>query len=323
VTLKEFYEQAIQAGIDNDPRGREAVEKLLAKAKKDYEKLDEEKKKYFDLESLNNPFADSRFAHGNPDAPLRRLLVGIDMEGPELLLADRFNEKGNAIDLALGHHPEGTGLTNLHKVMYVQADVWHSIGVPIAVAESLINKRASEIEKRTLSSNSNRAVDFARLLDIPYMYLHTPADNCVTKYLQQRFDEAGPERVSDVLALLMEEPEYQDSARIGSGPKVILGSESRRAGKILVDMTGGTGGPKEILERISRTDVGTIVGMHIGEESYKEAEKNHLNVVIAGHIASDVVGLNLLLDQVVGDEPFEFIGCSGFTRVTQSQRQKE
>jgi hypothetical protein len=37
--------------------------------------------------------------------------------------------------------------------------------------------------------------------------------------------------------------------------------------------------------------------------------------VIAGHIASDNLGLNLLLDEVEKREPFEVIECSGFRRV--------
>ena len=47
------------------------------------------------------------------------------------------------------------------------------------------------------------------------------------------------------------------------------------------------------LEKLSRTDVGTVVCMHLSEEHIKEAEKNHVNAVIAGHIASDNLGINL------------------------------
>ncbi len=60
----------------------------------------------------------------------------------------------------------------------------------------------------------------------------------------------------------------------------------------------------------------TIVGMHLGEEHRKEAEKNHLNVVIAGHISSDNLGLNLLLDELSKNNSFEIRECSGFKRVS-------
>jgi hypothetical protein len=38
-------------------------------------------------------------------------------------------------------------------------------------------------------------------------------------------------------------------------------------------------------------------------------------VVIAGHIASDNLGLNLLLDAVEKHGAFEVLECSGFRRV--------
>jgi hypothetical protein len=41
----------------------------------------------------------------------------------------------------------------------------------------------------------------------------------------------------------------------------------------------------------------------------------NLNVVIAGHISSDNLGLNLLLDRIEKEESLQIIGCSGFNRI--------
>jgi hypothetical protein len=38
-------------------------------------------------------------------------------------------------------------------------------------------------------------------------------------------------------------------------------------------------------------------------------------VVIAGHISSDTLGLNLLLDRIEKEEKLETICCSGFYRI--------
>ncbi len=38
-------------------------------------------------------------------------------------------------------------------------------------------------------------------------------------------------------------------------------------------MTGGTGGSKDAFEKLAIAGVGTIVGMHIGENNRQEAEK--------------------------------------------------
>ena len=59
-----------------------------------------------------------------------------------------------------------------------------------------------------------------------------------------------------------------------------------------------------------------MVCMHMSEDHRKEAEKNHLNVVIAGHISSDNIGLNLLLDELgrKTGAPLTVYECSGFRR---------
>ncbi len=80
-------------------------------------------------------------------------------------------------------------------------------------------------------------------------------------------------------------------------------------------MTGGTEGPKDVLEKLAAAGVGTIVGMHMSEDHLKAAKKCHLHVVIAGHIASDNLGMNLLLDSA--EKKFggiDVIEASGFRR---------
>jgi hypothetical protein len=63
-------------------------------------------------------------------------------------------------------------------------------------------------------------------------------------------------------------------------------------------MTGGTEGPADALNRLSASGVDTLVGMHYGEEFRKRAEELHMNLVIAGHISSDTLGMNLILDRI-------------------------
>ncbi|HXX54246.1 MAG TPA: NGG1p interacting factor NIF3, partial [Thermodesulfovibrionales bacterium] len=118
----------------------------------------------------------------------------------------------------------------------------------------------------------------------------------------------------DILKVL---PEYTEAAQNGTGPKILLGSGARKAGKIFVDMTGGTEGSKDIFGSMTSSGINTIVAMHLSEEHRKEAEKNHLNVVIAGHISSDNLGMNLLLDELVkaSGTAFTVYECSGFRRV--------
>jgi hypothetical protein len=60
--------------------------------------------------------------------------------------------------------------------------------------------------------------------------------------------------------------------------------------------------------------------MHISEEALENAKKAHLNIVLAGHISSDTLGLNLLLDEIETGSPLEIVGVSGFVRTRAAER---
>ncbi len=311
--VKEIYELAVEMGKRHDPRGIDEVNKIIEKNKKAFQELKDEEKKEFDQDKLFNPFSDTRLLCGDPEREVKRVLVGIDIEVSEVLLADRLSEKGRAVDLIIAHHPEGRALTGLYEVMHLQEDILAQFGVPINVAEGIMASRIAEVQRNLMPVNYNRAVDAARLLDFPLMCIHTAADNMVTDYLQKKFDEHQPETLDDVVKMLKEEPEYAEAVRYNAGPTIVVGNKKRRAGKIMVDMTGGTGGSEDAYSKLSQAGVGTLVVMHIGEKHRKEAEKNHINVVNAGHMASDSLGMNLILDQIAA-RGVEIIPVSGLLR---------
>jgi len=51
------------------------------------------------------------------------------------------------------------------------------------------------------------------------------------------------------------------------------------------------------------------------EESKKEAEAANINVVVAGHISSDSLGMNLFLDELQ-KRNIQIIPCSGLIRIS-------
>ncbi|MCK5236339.1 MAG: NGG1p interacting factor NIF3 [Deltaproteobacteria bacterium] len=317
--IKDIYEKAYKRGMELDPRGMDEVNENLKQAKKDYEALsDGRKKNAFDVERMNNPYADTRILNGDPETDVKRILVGIDIEVGEIVMADRLKDKGQQIDMVLAHHPEGRAMASLYDVMEMQSGILNRYGVPIHVAENLMAERISEVERRLKPANHTRAVDAAKLFDIPFMCVHTPTDNAVTTYLQDLFDKEEPRYISDVLDMLSDIQEYEGAATETVGPSIVVGGEKRRAGKIFVDMTGGTGGSSKIYDSLSNAGVSTIVGMHIGEEHRKEAEKYHIDVVLAGHISSDTLGINLLLDDILDDD-VEVVSCSGFRRISRKK----
>lgn len=312
--LRKIYETVVAKGIEKDPRGKEMVKKTLKKRVKTYENMKEDEKEFFDTESLANPYADTRILNGTGDEDIKTALVGIDMEMAEILLADRLSSKGQKIDLVISHHPEGKAYANFYEVMHMQADILNKFGVPINVAESLLENRIKEVERRLSPVNHTRAVDIAKLLNVLFLCVHTPADNMVASYLQQVFDEKKPDTLEDIAKILKEIPEYREAAKNNAGPKILLGSKDRTAGKIFVDMTGGTEGAKDIFENLVNSGVNTIVVMHLSEDHRKEAEKHHMNAVLAGHISSDNLGMNLMFDEIQKTDSLEVLPCSGYRR---------
>jgi len=319
--LGTLYRKAVAVGADRDLRGPDGIRRVLDEERAKSGKLEGEAREAYDQDRLFNPFADTRILAGDPAADVRKAIVGIDMEVGEILLAHTLNrDRGAAIDLVISHHPEGVALARLHEVMSVQSDLLAAHGVNISVAEQLLDKRMGEVERRVRPANHSRAVDAARLLGLPLVCIHTPADNCVNAHLRSLFETARPARLKDLVELLLKITEYKRGARRGAGPKIVHGADDARCGKIIVEMTGGTEGPKTIYEQEALSGVSTVVAMHMTEEALDNAKKAHLNVVIAGHIASDTLGLNLLFDELEKESPLEFVGVSGFERIRTAER---
>jgi hypothetical protein len=316
--LKDIYETAYRAGMATDPRGEAGVARLLEQARKEFDELPEAKRWEFDPERLSNPFADTRILVGDPEMEVGSILVGIDLEGAEVLLADRLRERGQPVDLMLAHHPAGRALARLEEVMGVQADVWRRFGVPVSWGDAVMSTRMEEIMRSLHWRNNEQPVQAARLLGIPFMCCHTPADNSVNAFLQDKCDALGTDgTVDELIDFLKDIPEYHQAVLDGMGPTLFEGGGKRRTGRIMVDMTGGTSGPVESLGKLAHAGVGTIVGMHMGEDHRKRAKEEKINVVIAGHVSSDSLGMNLIIDQYER-RGVKVIACSGFTRVSRA-----
>jgi len=314
--IQEIYNLMIRVGIEADFRGREGVEKLLENKRKKYENLPEKAKQDFDKDALENPYLDSGVWNVSDNKDIKKVLVGIDIGPEEILIARELGD----IDLVIAHHPIGKGLAQLADVMDLQCDVLSYYGVPINISEGLMRERISEVARGVNPSNHQRTVDAAKLIKVNLMNSHTPCDNLAAKFLKSLIEGKKIERVSELIDILKEIPEYKEAAKIGVGPKIFVGSPDNHCGKIAMsEITGGTEGSPKLYEKIAQAGIGTVVGMHISEEHKKEAEAAHINVVIAGHISSDSLGVNLFMDELE-KQGIEIVPCSGFTRVSRVSR---
>jgi len=223
---------------------------------------------------------------------IKRVLMGVDMDTPELLLAKELG-----YDCVVTHHPRNTDL-NILDLMDTHIRKLAGLGFPRNHSQKLLAARKEELDYNRHVSNSRRSESAAQLLNMPFISLHTPADviseAVVQRHLDEKFADKPETKLHEVLDALEEIGEYKNSAR---KPVIRVGGKDSYAGKIYVLMSGLTGPGADILKAYFDAGVGTLIMMHIPEKDAKLVKEHMVgNVIIAGHMSSDSVGLNKIAE---------------------------
>lgn len=221
---------------------------------------------------------------------IKKVAIGIDMELAEMMLARELG-----VDLVITHHPTGgSPRIDLHKVMDNQIDRMVQAGVPINKAQKALSEKKAEIQRGFHVSNYDRAVSAAKLLNMPFIGVHSPTDILAERKVQGVLDSklgVNPKStLQDVIDALETLPEYKKTL---AKPTIIVGSKNDYAGRVFVTMAGGTGGGINVAKAYFEAGIGTLVVMHMPEDVIKAIKEQNIgNVIIAGHMASDSVGIN-------------------------------
>jgi hypothetical protein len=225
---------------------------------------------------------------------IKKVLIGIDMDTPEIMLGKQLG-----FDLVVSHHPKADGaVIDFHNVMDIQVDKMVEFGVPINKAQKVLQKKKTTVSIGNHVSNYDRASSAAKLLQMPFMNIHMPADLIGERFTQKYLDEklsgqpkATLQEVVDVLNTL----EIYSSAK--ASPVIRCGASSDYAGKIAVLFAGGTNGGADVYKAYFDAGVGTIVAMHAPEDVIKAVKEQNIgNIIVAGHMPSDSIGLNAIID---------------------------
>lgn len=220
---------------------------------------------------------------------IKKVLIGIDMETPELLLAKELG-----YDCVVSHHPKADScVVDFARVMDVQIKRMVKAGVPINKAQKALKKRQASVELGQHAANYDRVSSAAELMKIPYLNIHIPADFITEKIVQKRlnktFKKKPKTKLKDIINELNSWEYYQGKV---AQPVIRVGNANDYAGKIEVLMSGGTNGGVEVYKSYFEAGVGTIIAMHIPEDVQKAViEQNIGNVIIAPHMPSDSIGL--------------------------------
>ena len=248
-----------------------------------------------DLVGLETMPEDSGVIYDN-GKDVKRVLAGIDMNETMLLLAKQLG-----FDCVAQHHPGGIitshtgdlfGRDHMKKLM--------ECGVPINEAQKLAYANDTKRKHNLHSKNRTIKQDVAKLLDISNVAYHTPADILAERYTQNKMNalmERNPRcTVQDVIDELMTIREYKEALE-DQQPEVWVGKKDSFAGKIYVEMYGVGAPTLDEYIACANAGIGTFICMHATPEVVEGLQKlNKCNLIVAGHMASDSLGFNQILD---------------------------
>lgn len=225
---------------------------------------------------------------------VRKVLFAIDAGVPELLLAKQLG-----YDTVIAHHPQGgTAVTNFHQVFKRHIQQMVKAGIPREEAEKAVEKKLLTLDVQGHTRNYAHAVDVARLLKMPYMNIHTPLDEVGRRIMSNKIHNEIRENctVQDVVSALKELTEFRNAV---TEIKIRVGKPEKPAGKVVVSHGAGTNGGYEIAKTYFKNGIGTVIYIHINPidlEKLKAEGKG--NLIVAGHIVSDSVGINPLIHEL-------------------------
>ncbi len=231
-----------------------------------------------------------------PKEDVKRVLFGIDVGVPGLLLAKQLG-----CDLAISHHPEGgSAAVRGHEVFLRHVEIMKAAGVPEDVAREAVREKFEALRLVDHKSNYDLAPSVARLLGIGYMNIHCPLDEVGRRIMQEVVDgvmATGRPTVRDLMVALSQLREFE----LAETPIFLaVGDETARVGKAVVAHGAFTNGGHRVARAYFEHGVDTVIYIHLEPGDLRALRESGVrgNLIVTGHIASDSVGINPLIDEL-------------------------
>ncbi len=245
-----------------------------------------------------------------PGTRISHALLGIDVGTSELFMARQLGYHA-----VIAHHPAGYAgpfweVYRLHIGQMVAA------GVPRAEAEAAVAARSAGFEAAAQRENYDHVASVARLLETPFLNIHSPLDEVGRRIMQATVDAAlaanPAATVADLRAALLRLPEF---AAARTQMQVALGAWDAPAGRVVVSHGAYTNGGYHVARAYFTHGVDTVCSIHFPLEDAQRlaAEGVRGNILVMGHIAGDSVGINPYVARLRADglEVTTFSGVIG------------
>lgn len=245
-----------------------------------------------------------------PGTRISHLLLGIDVGTAELFMARQLGYHA-----VVAHHPAGFAgpyweVYRLHVGQMVAA------GVPRDVAEAAVAERIAGFEAAAQRDNYDHVASVARLLETPFLNIHSPLDEVGRRIMQATVDETLASNraatVADLRAALLRLPAF---AAARTQMQVALGGWDAPAGRVVVSHGAYTNGGYPVARAYLTHGVDTMCCIHFPLEDAQRLATEGVrgNILVMGHIAGDSVGINPYVARLRADglEVTTFSGVIG------------
>jgi hypothetical protein len=240
---------------------------------------------------------------------LQKVMFGIDIEGAELLLAREYD-----CDAVIAHHPAGgSARLRFAEVLERQVEFMVAHGVDENVAREATQPLVTRATMGSHAANFDRVPSFARMLRMPFLNIHLPLDELGRRVMVAAIEDHIVElnrapTVQDAIDGLMELPEFAASP---TPIMVPVGAADRPLGRYALVHGAGTNGGARIAGAYFDAGVSTVLYIHCaGPEVESLRQRGGGNLVVTGHISSDMVGINRYI-AAVEERGVEVLRISG------------
>jgi putative NIF3 family GTP cyclohydrolase 1 type 2 len=232
-----------------------------------------------------------------PGSGLSKVMFGVDIGAAELQLA-----RALGCDGVIAHHPAGGSATlQFPEVLTRQVELMIEHGVPPDTARTAAQPLISGATMRAQAANFDHVPSVARLLGMPFLNVHLPLDELGRQIMVATIDDHSESLtraplVQDAVDALMTLPEFANAAtRI----MVPVGAVDRPLGRLAVVHGAGTNGGAAIANAYYDHGISSVLYIHCAPEQVERLrERADVNLIVSGHIASDLVGINRYVTEI-------------------------
>lgn len=226
-----------------------------------------------------------------PGDGLSRILFGIDIGPAELLLARELGCDG-----VIAHHPGGgSAVLRFPEVLTRHIELMIAHGVDEPRAREAVAPLVLRSTLGAHAANYDRTPSVARRIGMPFMNVHLPLDelgrSMIARAINDHVDVLDHEPlVQDAIDALMTMPEF---AAAPTPIMVPVGAVDNLLGQIAIVHAAGTNGGANIARAYYESGVETVLYIHCsGDDVARLREEGNGNLIVSGHISSDMVGIN-------------------------------